>query len=144
MKKFTLVSLILFTLIVGGIFGMNLAYPPIDTTQTPPKTTVSAESLTSTEIAKHSSKEDCYLIIDAKVYDVSTYIGKHPGGSKSITSRCGEEVTGIFASIHSNFAWDLLNDYYIGALNSGTSETSSSADVLASIKTQLLADSDDE
>lgn len=140
MKKFTLVSLILFTLIVGGIFGMNLAYPPVDTTQTPPQTSVPAESLTTTKIAKHNSKEDCYLIIDDKVYDVSTYIGKHPGGSKSITSRCGEEVTGIFASIHSNFAWDLLNDYYIGTLNSGTSDTSASADVLASIETKLLAE----
>ncbi|MFA6422029.1 MAG: cytochrome b5 domain-containing protein [Candidatus Buchananbacteria bacterium] len=78
---------------------------------TPPK---SQPALNATEISKHSSANDCYLIVKNKVYNVSSYIGSHPGGRNKITSNCGTEVTGIFAQIHSNFAWNLLNKYYIG------------------------------
>ena len=67
------------------------------------------------------------MVLSKNVKGVSTYIGKHPGGSRSITSRCGEEVTGIFASIHSNFAWDLLTDYYIGDLVSAEAAAAQSA-----------------
>ena len=50
------------------------------------------------------------------MYDVTQYIDYHTGGSWTIVSRCGSEVTGIFASIHSNRAWDLLKRYKIGTL----------------------------
>ncbi len=73
-------------------------------------------TFTMEEVSKHNSRNDCYLVINNNVYDVSSYIGYHPGGSKTITSHCGKEVTGIFASIHSNRAWDLLKKYKIGVL----------------------------
>lgn len=74
---------------------------------------------TVSDVYNHNTKNDCYLIINNKVYDVSSYIGYHPAGSRVIASRCGKEVTGIFASIHSNRAWDLLARYQIGAVSSG-------------------------
>lgn len=114
MKKITLGVLVFFFLVVLGIFGMSLAYPTIDTQNT--DTVLSGDSIPMAEIALHNVEADCYLLIDKKVYDVTTYISKHPGGRKNITSRCGQEVTGIFASIHSNAAWDLLSSYYIGNL----------------------------
>ncbi len=114
MKKFTLVILGLFFLVVVGIFGMSIAYPTVDTQTV--NVEVALDPIPLSEIAMHNTEADCYLLIDSKVYDVTTYISKHPGGRKNITSRCGEEVTGIFASIHSNAAWDLLNSYYIGVL----------------------------
>jgi cytochrome b involved in lipid metabolism len=80
-----------------------------------PGSNVSA-GFTLTEVAQHSTKNDCYLAINNKVYNVSSYIGNHPGGAQKIISNCGGEVTGIFAAIHSNFAWDLLAKYYIGDL----------------------------
>jgi cytochrome b involved in lipid metabolism len=86
-------------------------------------TQVNADSFTIAEISKHTSRNDCYLIINNNVYDVSLYISYHPGGSKIITSRCGKEVTGIFASIHSNRAWDLLKKYKIGTININESDT---------------------
>lgn len=72
--------------------------------------------LTLEEVAKHSTKEDCYLVINNKVYSVSSFIDSHPGGAKKIISNCGREVSGIFASIHSNKAWDLLKNYYLADL----------------------------
>lgn len=72
--------------------------------------------LTMEEVSKHNSKSSCYLVIKNEVYDVTSYINRHPGGVRSITSYCGKEATGIFASIHSNFAWNLLKNYDIGTL----------------------------
>lgn len=153
MKKITLISIVLFGLILGSIFTLSYLYPPVisthtigntiaNTTVTTSGTGLIAEStaLTTSEVGKHNKSSDCYLIIKNKVYDVSTYIGYHPGGSNTIVSRCGQEVSGIFASIHSNFAWDLLGKYYIGDLSTSTSPTtlSDSTTILNSLKQKLL------
>lgn len=139
MKKLTLISLLIFVAIVSGIFGMNLAYPPVQTTQTSSnEVTILDADLTLDEVATHNAKEDCYLVVDNKVYDVSTYIRKHPGGSRSITSRCGKEVTSVFASIHSNFAWDLLGDYYIGLVSEVSTNISTSEATLNAIEEALM------
>lgn len=76
----------------------------------------SVQTFTAEEVAMHNTRKDCYCIVKGNVYDVSSYIAKHPGGSRTIVSRCGKEITGIFAEIHSNRAWDLLSKYKIGIL----------------------------
>lgn len=101
--------------------------PPQTTTVNPPQTTQQPPAATTpvvktspvftlSEVAKHSTPSDCYLVINNKVYNVSSFIGSHPGGARNITNNCGKEVTGIFAQIHSNRAWDLLIKYYIGSI----------------------------
>ena len=47
----------------------------------------------------------------------------YPAGSRTIVSRCGKKVTGIFARIHSNRAWDLLKKYEIGTITTNKSDT---------------------
>lgn len=81
--------------------------------------TNSTPALTRSEVAKHTSQNDCYLIINNKVYNVSSFFGSHPGGNERILEYCGKEATGIFASIHSNYAWDLLSGYFAGNLTGG-------------------------
>lgn len=68
------------------------------------------------DVAKHDSISDCWLIVHGEVYDVSSYVNNHPGGVSSITTRCGKAVSSIFASIHSNRAWNLLGKYRIGSI----------------------------
>lgn len=126
MKKITLIALLFFLFCASTVVVLGFVFPPPKTgsnlnTVVNPSTT----TLTIDVVAQHSTSRDCYLVIKKKVYDVSSYITIHPGGRSSITSRCGKEVTTIFASIHSNFAWDLLNKYYIGPLVSTTSNPSS-------------------
>lgn len=43
-------------------------------------TTVIKKSYTSTEVAEHSNRSSCWLILDNKVYDVTLFIAKHPSG----------------------------------------------------------------
>jgi len=76
------------------------------------------------EVAKHNNVSDCWLIIDSKVYDVSSYINFHPGNPETIIPYCGKDATKAFKTkdkiipkTHSQKAWNLLSDYYIGDLN---------------------------
>lgn len=70
------------------------------------------------EIAKHNTATDCYLIVNNGVYSVATFIEQHPGGRQKILDMCGKEASKIFSAIHSNFAWNLLKDYFIGNVGS--------------------------
>jgi cytochrome b involved in lipid metabolism len=126
MKKLTLLSLIFFSGVVVAVLGYGFLFSsnknsiqnnitvPIQKSSAKSGTTPVSKVFTVSEVAKHSTKNDCYLIINKKVYNVSSFIDSHPGGAQRIISNCGTEVTGIFAAIHSNFAWDLLVKYYIG------------------------------
>lgn len=69
------------------------------------------------QVATHDNIDDCYIVIESKVYDVTGFIDQHPGGVDKITSGCGKEMTGIFAKIHSNKAWDLLKKFQVGVLS---------------------------
>ena len=41
------------------------------------------------QIAEHNRASDLWLIIDDKVYDVSKYTGKHPGGFMILLDQAG-------------------------------------------------------
>lgn len=133
MKKLTLSTIIIFIFITSIIFTANLITKPttkfvqnsniqsgktITTTSNfnNTKTKTTYIKFTLSQVKQHSTRNDCYLIVKNNVYNVSSYINLHPGGRMNITSRCGTKVTGIFAQIHSNRAWDLLAKYKIGTL----------------------------
>jgi len=136
MKKLSLISLTIFIVIVAYInlsaLKSSPASPkPISSVFNQPNLTDSSPSTPSSsgpvlnrdQVSLHSNPNDCYLVINQNVYDVSSFIGSHPGGSRQITSRCGKEVSGIFAQIHSNRAWDLLAKYKIAVLANSNSAT---------------------
>ena len=77
------------------------------------------------EVEKHNTQEDCYIIVNNGVYDVSEYIRYHPGGPRSIIGQCGQEASSIFSKIHSNRAWDLLGKYKIGNIDNGQKDVTS-------------------
>ncbi|MFA6436120.1 MAG: cytochrome b5-like heme/steroid binding domain-containing protein [Candidatus Gracilibacteria bacterium] len=117
MKKITWATLIFFFGVIVTIYtfsAINKSSASIENVSATP--IIPVTQFTTTEVTQHNTANDCYLIIDTKVYDVSNYINKHPGGKSSITNTCGGEASTIFAAIHSNFAWNLLKDYYVGEL----------------------------
>lgn len=71
-------------------------------------------SLTWSEISKHNSLSDCWIVVNGRVYDITRYIPMHPGGSGIIEPYCGRDATDIFYNIHSSAAISLLEKYYIG------------------------------
>lgn len=84
--------------------------------------------LTKTEVAQHNSANDCWTIIENKVYDISDYISRHPGGDV-IVQTCGTDGTTLFTqrktsdgqsvgsgTPHDSTAEDQLNNYLLGPL----------------------------
>ena len=71
---------------------------------------------TAQEVAAHSTPDDCWLIIDGKVFDVTPFVDQHPGGS-AITASAGQDVTkGFHGPQHPTGAVDLVGEYQIGVL----------------------------
>lgn len=55
---------------------------------------------TMTIVSMHNSAQSCYSVIDKNVYDLTSWINKHPGGSAKILSICGKDATAVFANQH--------------------------------------------
>jgi len=60
--------------------------------------------LTSSEIKKHNSRDDCWSIVNGKVYNLTSFVQQHPGGIELISSICGIDGTAAFSSQHGSSA----------------------------------------
>jgi L-lactate dehydrogenase (cytochrome) len=52
------------------------------------------------EVARHNSKENCWIIIHGQVYDVTEFLPNHPGGQSIILRYAGKDATKKFDTIH--------------------------------------------
>jgi cytochrome b involved in lipid metabolism len=104
----------------------NSSEAPISSVPQVATTTKDTKVITNSlsEVAKHNSKTNCWLVISSKIYDVSSFLGSHPGGVSTITPFCGKDATTAFkthgmagGSNHSSYAYSLLPTYYVGVLN---------------------------
>lgn len=79
-----------------------------------------ATGYTMEEVAAHDSADTCWTVIDGQVYDLTEWIGRHPGGQRAIQSLCGVDGTAAFQSNHSGDqrAADQLSEFEIGSLTS--------------------------
>lgn len=134
MKKLVTISLFIFWAITAAILTAGLVFYQNNKNNTPalnnfgsknflgyPAVGASA-TLNLAEVAKHSSISDCWMIINSKVYNVSSFLSIHPGGAGSMTPYCGQEASRAFAtkdknSSHSSYADSLLVNYLVGNLN---------------------------
>lgn len=125
--KTTIISIIALVVVVGGLWifrfrneqsteivspsqapATSLA-PSSTPTATPtltPKATPSTVSGTfsAAQVAAHNSQSSCYSIIGGSVYDLTTYIPKHPGGSREILDICGKDGSALFEAQHGGSA----------------------------------------
>lgn len=108
--------------------AINTNQQPATTTSTQ-QTTSTATSATGTktytlaDISSHNSRSSCWMAIDGSVYDVTSFISSHPGGSQ-ILRGCGIDATTLFntkggrGEPHSSRAQAILKTLYIGQLAS--------------------------
>jgi len=52
------------------------------------------------EVAKHTTKEDCWVVLHGRVLDVTKFLGEHPGGELAILTFAGKDATAEFDMIH--------------------------------------------
>ncbi len=52
---------------------------------------VTGNVISISELAKHSSESDCWVVYQGKVYDLTSWLTKHPGGVEAISPYCGTQ-----------------------------------------------------
>lgn len=80
------------------------------------------DTYTLDELRAHDSRVDCWMAIDGKVYDVTEFVNKHPGGD-TLLEGCGVDATELFetrpmgsGTPHSDKARSFLPNYFMGTL----------------------------
>lgn len=67
--------------------------------------------LTRQDVSKHCTPDDCWVILDGVVYDVTEYWRVHPGGGHYLLRFAGSDATLGFREFnHSPFAFQQLQD----------------------------------
>jgi cytochrome b involved in lipid metabolism len=80
---------------------------------------VSTKSYSKSTVAKHNKASDCWTIVDGKVYNLTKFVAKHPGGRKRIIRMCGRDASAAFHGQHSSGSRAnkvVLKRYRIGTL----------------------------
>ncbi|KAM0548778.1 hypothetical protein ACHAPJ_009774 [Fusarium lateritium] len=72
-------------------------------------------TFSESKVALHKSKDDLWIAIHGKVYDVSKYVRDHPGGADVLLDVAGTDATAAYEDVgHSEDADHLLQEYLIG------------------------------
>ena len=83
--------------------------------------TVTERGIDLAEVAGHASASDCWMAINGKVYELSSYLPDHPSRPSIVLPWCGQEASEAYRTKmkgrpHSPRADQLLALYYIGEL----------------------------
>ncbi|EGP90919.1 unnamed protein product [Zymoseptoria tritici ST99CH_3D1] len=78
--------------------------------------------LSTQEISKHDSAQDCWLVIDEAVWDCTAFANSHPGGSSLILNYAGRDATKAYSEVHSPsiVRESLSPEYFKGNLDRST------------------------
>lgn len=84
-------------------------------------TSTTSPALTMAAVATHNQQSDCWAAIDGEVYDLTTWVGQHPGGASFIVQLCGTDATSAFHGQHGTQPEpnDRLQQFLIGPLAAG-------------------------
>ncbi|ESZ91097.1 hypothetical protein SBOR_8530 [Sclerotinia borealis F-4128] len=78
---------------------------------------IETKQFSLSEIQKHNTKSDLWLIIHHNVYDVTNYLEDHPGGAESLLEVGGQDSTALFEDVgHSADARETMESFLIGRL----------------------------
>ncbi|OJD14182.1 hypothetical protein AJ78_05446 [Emergomyces pasteurianus Ep9510] len=81
------------------------------------------QQFTREEIEKHDSESDCWIVINNKVYDATSVLSWHPGGSAAIMAHAGRAhaaTTEEFESVHDDYAQQKLSECVLGVVTDKT------------------------
>ncbi len=109
----------------------GLTTQPDTSTQTNTNSqTTKSDSFTAVQVATHNNKTDCWTIINGNVYDITSYVPRHPGGD-DILAACGADGTSLFTQRTTEEG---------ESVGSGTPHSQSASSQLASFKVGELSE----
>lgn len=56
--------------------------------------------VTPQELAKHNKRNDCWMALKGKVYNITSYMDFHPGGEEELMRGVGTDATDLFNEVH--------------------------------------------
>ena len=69
------------------------------------------------EVYEHKTEKDLWIVVEQKVYDLSKWIEKHPGGPLPLMAMAGQESTDAFLGYHTKDVYEkYLPSFQIGYL----------------------------
>jgi cytochrome b involved in lipid metabolism len=137
-KKAAIIGIMILVLILTGVFAA-IFLKQSETPSGPATLTIDSASeqrptyndsqleysdraLTLEEVALHNSPQDCWVVINSSVYDVTAFALGHPGSPEAIYQFCGQDATQAFNTkggngTHSGLARRELSSLKIGELD---------------------------
>ncbi|QLQ81236.1 hypothetical protein HG537_0E05920 [Torulaspora globosa] len=88
----------------GATFAALLSYFFLDPSE---------GDITVSELRKHNSINDCWIALNGQVYDITSFLQKHPGGVARLLEVAGSDATDKFYQIHSDAVFDKMKDNFI-------------------------------
>merc|ERR1719316_2246875 len=84
---------------------------------------------TMEEVAKHTTEDDCWVVLHGRVLNVTNFLKEHPGGELAILTFAGKDASEEFDMIHPP---DVIGKYapdaVIGQLGEGGDDEDDDAD----------------
>lgn len=78
----------------------NACRTPAAKDSLPPPVKVEPRFISREEVARHNSASSAFVILDSKVYDVTTFAPHHPGTAKILMLRAGTDASDAFFAFH--------------------------------------------
>lgn len=74
------------------------------------------------EVAQHNTPESCWVVLNGKVYDLTSFYAEHPGGASLITKNAGKDASALFNPVHPKDIVERLlpPDVCVGILDTST------------------------
>lgn len=66
--------------------------------------TVTKGTYTMSDVQAHNTQADCWSAIGGDVYDLTSWVSRHPGGANKIIGLCGKDGTAAYSGKHGSAA----------------------------------------
>lgn len=95
------------------------ALEPTSPAPTSPASPPGSIKLSASEIQSHNSRSDCWSIVRGSVYNLTSYVQKHPGGASVIANICGKDGSSAFINQHNTQGKpnNVLSGFLLGAVD---------------------------
>ncbi|XP_077286809.1 cytochrome b5-like [Arctopsyche grandis] len=78
---------------------------------------MSEKEYTRAQVSEHCDNKSTWIIIHNSVYDVTKFLGEHPGGEEVLLDQAGKDGSESFEDVgHSSDARSLMKQYKVGEL----------------------------
>jgi L-lactate dehydrogenase (cytochrome) len=65
------------------------------------------------KLKDHSTEDDCWIGIHGKIYNVTSFLDKHPGGRQILLKQAGTDATAQFLQVHSLDILEMVKDLIV-------------------------------